>query len=114
MVGALSTGQQRQPPDAIEHPAPIGTDCSVPYPSRPVREPLPEFRGTATTHQTPAQRQHLLAFVVARYEEGLSLREIAELTGRTQSAIRRALNQAGIPRRGRGAQRLGLGLTARE
>ncbi|WP_425460869.1 hypothetical protein [Lapillicoccus jejuensis] len=31
------------------------------------------------------------------------MRELAELTGRTQTAIRRALNEASVPRRGRGA-----------
>lgn len=78
----------------------------MPYPARRVLDPLPEFKGTASTRQTPDQRQRLLVFVAARYEEGMSLREIAELTDRTQSAVRRALDQADVPRRGRGAPRV--------
>lgn len=77
----------------------------MPYPARRVLAPLPEFKGTASTRQTTEQRQRLLAFVAASYEEGLSLRELAELTDRTQAAVRRALDQAGVPRRGRGAPR---------
>jgi len=33
------------------------------YASRPVLEVLPQFRGTATVHQTAAQRQRLIEFV---------------------------------------------------
>lgn len=73
------------------------------YPGRPVRDPLPEFEGTAKTRQTREQRSALLTFVATGYQNGLSLRELAELTGRSQTAIRRALDQAGIARRGRGA-----------
>ena len=76
----------------------------APYPSRPTLKPLPQFQGTATTRQSPEQRAALLRFVAGEYTSGRSLREIAELTDRTQSAIRRALDQAGVPRRGRGAQ----------
>ena len=76
------------------------------YPGRPVLEPLARFRGTATTRQTAEQRYELLAFAAEQYVGGRSLREIAELTDRTQSAIRRALAQAGVPLRGRGAPRL--------
>ena len=75
----------------------------VPNPARPVLEPLPQFAGSNTVRPTPAQRAELLAFAAAAYAEGRSLREIAELTGRTQSAVRRALDQAGVARRGRGA-----------
>ncbi|MFC8502477.1 helix-turn-helix domain-containing protein [Pedococcus sp. NPDC057267] len=55
--------------------------------------------------QTAEQRAELLAFVAREYEAGRSLRELAELTDRTQSAVRRALDQAGVTRRPRGAQR---------
>lgn len=41
--------------------------------------------------------------VAVEYPAGRLLRELAELTGRTQTAIRRALDELGIPRRGRGA-----------
>ncbi|CCI53541.1 helix-turn-helix domain-containing protein [Nostocoides jenkinsii] len=69
------------------------------YPGRPVRDPLPQFIGTAITRQTPEQRQALIAFAKEQYENGASLREIAEQTARTQSAIRRALSS---PRPARG------------
>lgn len=74
------------------------------YPSRPPLEVLPQFRGTATVHQTAAQRRRLIEFVAAEYPGGRSLRELAEQTGRTQTAVRRALDEAGVARRGRGAQ----------
>ncbi|KQW45048.1 hypothetical protein ASC77_19905 [Nocardioides sp. Root1257] len=75
----------------------------MPYPARPVLEPLPQFVGSNTTRPTPAQRAALVTFVVAEYEAGRSLRELAELTDRTQTAVRRALDAAGIVRRTRGA-----------
>lgn len=73
------------------------------YPGRKVHPILPEFRNTAGTRQSPEQRAQLLAFVTEQYRAGRSLRELAELTGRTQTAIRRALDQAGVRRRGAGA-----------
>ncbi len=74
------------------------------YPSRPTLQVLPEFKGTASVRQTPEQRARLLAYVAEQYQAGgRSLRELAELTGRTQTAVRRALDEAGIRRRGRGA-----------
>jgi len=76
------------------------------YPSRPVLEVLPQFRGTASVHQTRSQRLQLIEFVATEYQRGASLRELAEQTGRTQTAVRRALDEAGIARRGRGAQPL--------
>lgn len=69
-------------------------------------EVLPEFVGTSSTRQTPEQRERLLAFCADEYDAGRSIRELAELTGRTQTAVRRALDQAGIQRRGRGARRI--------
>ena len=73
------------------------------YPGRPVLEVLPEFVGTASPRQTSEQRARLLAFCAEQYVAGRSIHELAELTGRSQSAVRRALDQAGVPRRGRGA-----------
>lgn len=43
------------------------------------------------------------AFIVGAYESGLSLRQIAELTDRTQTAVRRALDKHQVPRRPVGA-----------
>jgi hypothetical protein len=71
------------------------------YPSRPRADPLPRFLGTAR----PGARAdpELLAFVVEQYEQGKSLRQIAELTNRSFSAVRNILDRAGLPRRGSGA-----------
>lgn len=80
----------------------------MPYPSRPVLNPLPEFKGTATVRQTPEQRARLISFAAEQYAAGRSLREVGELTDRTQSAVRRALDAAGVRRRGRGAPRTRL------
>lgn len=64
---------------------------------------MPQFAGTASTRPTPEQREELIAFVRSGYADGLSLRELAELTDRTQTAVRRALDQAGVTRRDAGA-----------
>jgi hypothetical protein len=64
---------------------------------------LPQFAGSNAIKPTGEQRAALLAFVSEQYQAGRSLRELADLTGRTQTAIRRALNQAGVPRRNPGA-----------
>lgn len=79
----------------------------MPYLNRKVREVLAEFEGTATSRgQTPEQRQRLRLrlreFVAAEYRRGRSLRELGKRTGRTLTAVRRALDEAGVPRRGRG------------
>jgi predicted transcriptional regulator len=74
------------------------------YPGRKNLDVLPEFVGTATVHQSLQQRERLRAFAVDAYAAGRSLREIAELTGRTQTAVRRVLDEAGVVRRGAGAQ----------
>ncbi len=65
---------------------------------------LEQFRDTASVRQTSAQRRQLIEFVAAAYQQGRSLRELAEFTGRTQTAVRRALDKAGVARLGRGAQ----------
>ncbi len=75
----------------------------MPYPGRPVLKTLPQFADSNVIKPTPEQRAALLAFVADRYRAGQSLRELAELTGRTQTAVRRALDQVGVPRRARGA-----------
>jgi hypothetical protein len=48
----------------------------------------------------------LREYVASQYRAGRSLRELGELTGRTQSAVRRALDEAGVQRRAPGAPRL--------
>lgn len=57
------------------------------YPSRPTLQVLPEFVGTAGVRQTPEQRARLLGFVAEEYQAGRSIRQLAELTGRTQSVL---------------------------
>lgn len=70
-------------------------------------KPLRQFQGTATIKQTREQRQRLESFVAERYAAGYSLRQIAELTDRSQTAIRRVLRELRITPRGRGAPYLG-------
>ena len=56
---------------------------------------------------TPVPHAEILDFVREQYPAaGRSLRELAELTGRTQTAVRRALDKLGIPKRERGAPRV--------
>jgi hypothetical protein len=71
-----------------------------------VLEVLPQFRGDLKNGYNPFQLARLDTFVAEQYQAGRSLREIGELTGRTQTAIRRSLDRTGTPRRGRGAQPL--------
>ena len=78
------------------------------YPSRLVLTVLEQFRDTASVRQSAAQRYQLLKFVATEYQQGKSLRELAEPTGRTQAAVRRALDEVGVAHRGRGAQPLAL------
>jgi predicted transcriptional regulator len=59
----------------------------MPYPERPTLSVLAEFVGTATIKQTAQQRARLLAFCSDEYAAGWSIRELAELTGRTQSVL---------------------------
>jgi predicted transcriptional regulator len=73
------------------------------YPGRKVHDVLPQFADTNVIKPTAEQRAELLAFVAEEYPAGRSLRELAELTGRTQTAIRKALDEVGVQRRGRGA-----------
>lgn len=77
----------------------------VPYPPRPQLQPRPEFAGTRNSAH-PLLQERLEAFIVATYREGRSLREIAELVDRTQTAVRRALDKHHVPRRPAGARPL--------
>jgi hypothetical protein len=63
------------------------------YPGRKVHDVLPQFVGTNVMKPTAEERAQLLVFVAKEYPAGRSLRELAELTGRTQTAIRRALGE---------------------
>jgi hypothetical protein len=80
----------------------------VPYPPRPQLRPLPEFTGTARTGTVPGRelQAQLETFIVDQYAAGRSLREIAELVDRSQTAVRRVLDKHDVPRRPRGAASL--------
>lgn len=81
----------------------------MPYPSRPSLRPLPQFAGTARTGTVPSAdlQARLEAYVLKAYAEGRSLREIAELVDRSQTAVRRALDKHHVPRRPSGAALIG-------
>ncbi|WP_369137393.1 helix-turn-helix domain-containing protein [Modestobacter versicolor] len=78
----------------------------MPYPPRPLLRPLPEFAGTASPQPDRAVQARVERFVLEQYAEGRSLRELAELTDRSFSAVRKILDKHGIKRRGSGAQPL--------
>ena len=75
----------------------------MPYPPRPQLRPLREFAGTAVSRPDPAVQARVEAFVLEQYAGGRSLREIAELTDRSHSAVRNILDKHGVRRRDRGA-----------
>ena len=75
----------------------------MPYPPRPQRRPLPEFVGTAVPRPDPAVQARVERFVLEQYAAGRSLREIAELTDRSFSAVRNILGKHGVRRRATGA-----------
>lgn len=77
-------------------PAAVLDDRGVPYPSRPRLRPLPQFAGTATSRPSPELLERLVAFVLAEYAAGRSLREIAGLTDRSFSAVRNILASRGV------------------
>jgi|tagenome__1003787_1003787.scaffolds.fasta_scaffold20204465_2 hypothetical protein len=69
------------------------------YPPRPQLKALPEFAGTAKSRLDPAVQQRVEVFVVEQYAARRSLREIAELTDRSFSAVRNILAKHGVRRR---------------
>ncbi len=75
----------------------------MPYPPRPQLRGLPEFAGMARSRPNPSAQARVEAFVLAQYAAGRSLREIAELTDRSFSAVRNSSDEHGIVRRGVGA-----------
>ena len=80
----------------------------VPYPPRPALRPLPQFAGTAGPRPHPALQARVEAFIVEQYAAGRSLRELAELTDRSFSAVRNILAKHGVRRRTVGAAVLRL------
>ncbi|GAA3722703.1 hypothetical protein GCM10022399_43840 [Terrabacter ginsenosidimutans] len=63
----------------------------------------PQTSAIAVVGSFASNVQPLPAVCAKQYDAGRSIHELAELTGRSHSAVRRALDQAGVPRRGRGA-----------
>ncbi|WP_138757669.1 helix-turn-helix domain-containing protein [Modestobacter altitudinis] len=78
----------------------------MPYPPRPQLQPLPEFVATAVSRPDPAVQARVEAFVLEQYAAGRSLREIAELTDRSFSAVRKILDKHRVQRRDVGAARI--------
>ena len=64
------------------------------------------FAGTASPRPDPHVQAQVERFVVEQYAAGRSLRELAELTDRSFSAVRKILDRHGVRRRGVGAARL--------
>lgn len=64
------------------------------------------FTGTASPRPDPAVQGQVERFLVDEYIAGRSLRELAELTDRSVTAVRKALDRHGIRRRTVGAPRL--------
>lgn len=90
---------------SLVQPQWLSHTLSMPYPGRPSSHSIdPQFVGTAEVGRyiDPTVRD----FIVAEYQAGRSLRELAEITGRTHGAVRNVLDRAGVQRRGRGAPRL--------
>ncbi|MQA35803.1 helix-turn-helix domain-containing protein [Modestobacter roseus] len=75
----------------------------MPYPARPQLKPLPEFADTACSRPDADVQRRVEAFVRREYVAGRSLREIAELTDRSHSAVRNILQKHGLSRRPVGA-----------
>ncbi len=66
---------------------------------------MPEWRGTR--NRLRGERlEALTGFIVSAYEEGKSVRQIAEVTDRTWSDVRAILATTGVPRRAPGAARM--------
>jgi quercetin dioxygenase-like cupin family protein len=63
----------------------------------------PEFAGTASPRPNPEVQARVEAFIIEQYAAGRSLRQLAELTDRSFSAVRNILNRRGVHRRGAGA-----------
>ena len=82
------------------------------YPPRPQLRPLLEFVGTNLPRPDPAVQARVEAFVLAEYDRGRSLREIAELTDRSHSAVRNILAKHHVHRRGSGAAPQGQRIAA--
>ena len=77
----------------------------MPYPPRPQLRPIREMADSVRTGRPAADglQDRVEAFIVEAYRAGRSLREVAELVGRSQTAVRRTLDKHSVPRRPSGA-----------
>ena len=98
-------GSDRTANGTVERSPSSRRGCLMVYAGRPTLGVLAEFRGSASTRQSPEQRRRLREFVAAVYQRGRSLRELAEMTVRTQTAVRRSRDEACVERRASGAPR---------
>lgn len=73
---------------------------------RPQLRPLPEFACTSSPHPDPALQARVETFIVEQQAAGRSLRELAELTDRSFSAVRNALTGHSVHRRDSGVATL--------
>ena len=87
------------------HPADVRPVLRSPgaLPPRPHLRPLPEFTGTAVPHPHPLVQARVERFVLGKYAGARSLRELADLTDRSFSAVRNILSKHGVRRRTAGA-----------
>jgi len=76
---------------------------NVVFPCPPRLRLQPEFAGAAVSLPDPEVQAGVEAFVLDQYAGGRSLREIAELTDRSHSAVRNILDKHGVRRRAPGA-----------
>jgi hypothetical protein len=75
---------------------------------------MPQFAGTAAPRPDPAVQARVEAFIVEQYATGRSLRELAELTDRSFSAVRNILTKRGVRRRSAGAAAVHAGAVSPE
>jgi hypothetical protein len=66
-------------------------------------EAVAGVRGTASPRPDPAVQARVEEFIVEQYEAGRSLRQLAELTDRSFSAVRNILTRRCVHRRSSGA-----------
>jgi hypothetical protein len=121
VMKAASLGRGPRPSDAHEHdrrsprqrvqvpsPGEAGKvvpplPCADAYPPGPRLRPLPEFSGTAKPRPDPTLQARVEAFIVEQYAAGRSLRQLAELTDQSFSAVGTSSPGRCVHRRGAGA-----------
>lgn len=90
--------------DAGVRPAQL--PCAGAPPAAPAAATAAGVRGHRRPRPNPQVQARVEAFMVEQYAAGRSLRQLAELTDRSFSAVRNILNRRGVHRRGAGAEAL--------